>query len=161
MLAWLMSADNMQEAPGLRGGFSQLERCPGFVSRKPPGKETCFFQISVRWYKTCRKLRTSATLPLEASLSAVLSCFDPDWRYRLTAVEMSPSANLIWEEHVWQSFSCIWTKNTCFMFLPEISCQLEQVKFLEGKCLADCVRLLQLTLGATIFFIYNIWYIIF
>ena len=38
------------------------------------------------------------------------------------------------------------------MFLPEISCQLEQVEFLEGKCLADCVRLLQLTLGATIFF---------
>ena len=39
------------------------------------------------------------------------------------------------------------------MFLPEISCQLTQVKFLEGKCLADCVRLLQLTLGATILFL--------
>ena len=116
-------------------------------------KKLASFKVSVRWYKTCRKLRSSATLPLEASLSAVLSCFDPDWRYRLTAVEMSPSANLIWEEYVWQSFSCIWTKNTCFMFLPEISCQLEQVKFLEGKCLADCVRLLQLTLGASILFI--------
>ena len=46
-----------------------------------------------------------------------------------------------------------WTKNTFFKFSPEISCQLEQVEFLEGKCLADCVRLLQLTLGVTSFFI--------
>ena len=38
MLAWSKSADNRQEAPGLKGGFSQLERCPGFVSRKPPEK---------------------------------------------------------------------------------------------------------------------------
>ena len=64
-------------------------------------KKLTSFKVSVRWYKTCRKLRSSATLPLEASLSAVLSCFDPDWRYRLTAVEMSPSANLIWEEHIY------------------------------------------------------------
>ena len=44
MLAWSMSADNRQEAPGLKGGFSQLERCPGFVSRKPPGKFVPKFQ---------------------------------------------------------------------------------------------------------------------
>ena len=44
VLAWSMSADNRQEAPGLRDGFSQLERCPGFVSRKPPGKFVPKFQ---------------------------------------------------------------------------------------------------------------------
>ena len=44
MLAWSMSADNRQEAPGLRGGFAQLERCPGCVSRKPPEKFVPKFQ---------------------------------------------------------------------------------------------------------------------
>ena len=44
-------------------------------------------------------------------------------------------------------------KHFFFKFSPEIACQLQEVEFLEGKCLADCVCLLQLTLGATIFYL--------